>query len=402
VSPQKDCSSFDQNIAMKDLSIYFTPVQAKNNAEQLSIGALTNTYTQDFFPELKKGGIAFFYVPEFRGQNDQLVSSKHNKEHFRESLAELNFGIDWKFELYDLGDIIPGKDLKDTYFAVSNVVSELVKNQVLPVIIGGSQDLTIAQYKGYEALEQMVNICAIDHKLDLGTPDEEVHADGYLSHLLLQRPCYLFNHANIGLQAPFASKMEFELFEKLYFDVCRLGEFNADFRKAEPHLRNSDILSVDMKSVRASEIRTNDYHLPNGFYADQICQIMKYAGLSDKLTSVGIYNYIPEEQAGSLSALLAQMIWYLLDGFSQRKGDFPVGSKSHYTKFIVHLDDFKDEIVFYRSNKSERWWMEVSYPAQEGSKYERHHMVPCDREDYERAMKNEMPDLWWKTYQKLV
>jgi hypothetical protein len=33
--------------------------------------------------------------------------------------------------------------------------------------------------------------------------------------------------------------------------------------------------------------------------------------------------------------------------------------------------------------------------------YERHHMVPCDSRDYELAMQNEMPDLWWKTYQKL-
>ena len=387
---------------MKDISIYFTPLNNPVNTEELSLGTVMDSHTEGHFPELKKGGVALFYVPEFRGQRNGIQIDNAGREHFRTSLAELNFGIDWKFELYDLGNIIPGKELKDTYFAVSNVVAELVKNQILPVIIGGSQDLTIAQYKGYESLEQMVNMCAIDHRLDLGTPDEDVHADGFLSHLLLQRPCYLFNHANIGLQAPFASKMEFELFEKLYFDVCRLGEFNADFRKAEPHLRNTDLMTIDMRSIRASEIGTEDYHLPNGFYADQICQIMKYAGVSDKLTSVGIYNYFTEENPGSLSALVAQMIWYMLDGYSQRKGDFPVGSKVHYTKFIVHLDDFKDEIVFYRSNKSERWWMEVTYPAQEGSKYDRHHMVPCDKEDYERAMRNEMPDLWWKTYQKLV
>jgi hypothetical protein len=65
------------------------------------------------------------------------------------------------------------------------------------------------------------------------------------------------------------------------------------------------------------------------------------------------------------------------------------------------LDDFKDEVIFYKSNKSERWWMEVPYPPQAGSKYERHHLVPCDMQDYEQAMKNEIPNLWWKTYQKL-
>ena len=247
----------------------------------------------------------------------------------------------------------------------------------------------------------MVNLCSIDYKLDLGNPEDPISSDGFLSHLLLQRPCYLFNHSNIGLQAPFASKSELDLFDKLYFDMCRLGEFNADFKKAEPLLRNSDILSIDFKSIRASELRQAEYIYPNGFYADQICQIAKYAGISDKLTSFGVFNYDPESIPGSVSAILAQIIWYFIDGVSQRKGDFPIGSKRDYMKFTVHLDDFKDEVIFYKSNKSDRWWMEVPYPPQKGLKYERHHLVPCDMNDYERAMKNEIPDLWWKTYQKL-
>jgi hypothetical protein len=392
--------SFAQNSAMKDLSIYFQPIEFQDKFSEQKIGGNISAYTTASFPEIKKSGIAIVHVPEFRGANRD--SSSIESEKFRHFLYDLSYGIDWKFPIYDLGNILPGNELKDTFYAVSNVVSELVKHNVLPIVVGGSQDLTMALYKGYESLEQMVNLCSVDHQLDLGSPDDEIHADGYLSHLLLQRPCYLFNHANIGLQAPFAEKAAFDLFEKLYFDVCRLGEFNSDFRKAEPHLRNSDILSVDMKSIRSSELRTQDYISPNGFYADQICQITKYAGMSDKLTSVGFFNYYPEKIPSGLSFLLAQMIWYLMDGFAQRKGDFPAGSKKNYIKFTVNLDDFKDELVFYKSNKSERWWMEVSYPGNHRSKYDRHHMVPCDKDDYERAMKNEMPDLWWKTYQKLI
>lgn len=384
---------------MKDISIYFTEITNEKNYSDQKIGGVIHHYSNGTFPELRKGGIALVYVPEFRG--DLKNENEINDEVFRSFFYNLNLGIDWKMPIYDLGNILPGNNLKDTYFAVGQVVAELVKKGIVPIIIGGSQDLTVALYKGYEKLEQMVNLCCVDYQLDLGNPEEELSADGFISHLLLQRPCYLFNHANIGLQAPFASKTEFELFEKLYFDICRLGEFNSDFKKAEPHLRNSDILSIDFKSIRASELRQSGYVSPNGFYADQICQIAKYAGISDKLTAFGIFNYYPERNPGSASFLLAQIIWYFLDGVSQRKGDFPAGSKKEYIKFTVHLDDFKDEIVFYKSNKSDRWWMEVPYPSQKNSKYERHHLVPCDVNDYERAMKNEMPDLWWKTYQKL-
>ncbi len=384
---------------MKDISIYFNPVDFDQIYPEGSIGSKIEVHQEGNFPELNKGGIALLYVPEFRNGENQF-QGKTNEE-FRYQFYSLFNGLDWNFPIYDCGTILPGKEIEDTYFAVSQVTAELVKNQIIPIVIGGTQDLTYALYKGYEKLEQMINICSVDHKLDLGMPDQPITKDGYLSQLLTHRPCYLFNHSNIGCQAPLVSTLELDLFDKLYFDVCRLGEFNSDFKKAEPYLRNADILSLDLQSIRSSDFRGKHYTSPNGFYAEQICQITKYAGISDKLTSFGIFNLFPEGNQSSTDQLIAQIIWYFIDGVSQRKGDFPIGSKKEYTKFSVNLDDFQEELVFYKSNKSERWWLEVPYPPQEGVKFERHHLVPCDHMDYEKAMKNEVPNLWWRTYQKL-
>lgn len=385
---------------MKDLSIYFSPVHLEESYKPGAIGEKIKAHTTSGFPELSKPGVALIYVPEFRGSGTPAI--EHGNEMFRPYFYTLASVIDWGLELYDLGNISPGHEVKDTYFAIAQTVEELVKKKIIPLVVGGSQDLTIALYNGYAALEQMVNICTVDYKHDLGDPEDEVNSDGFISHLLLQRPCYLFNLSTIGTQAPFVPMHEADLYEKLYFDQCRLGEFNADFKKAEPHLRNADVLSLDYKSVRSSEFAGNDRFIqPNGFYADQLCQIAKYAGMSDKLTSFGVFNYFGENQRSVYSSLISQVCWYFIDGVAQRKGDFPVGSKKHYTKFTVHLDDFKDEIVFYKSNKSERWWMEVPYPLQKNAMYQRHFMVPCDEDDYQRAMKNELPDLWWKTFQKL-
>lgn len=382
---------------MQDLSIYFSPVSSEL-PRQSALGSEVDVHTEAGFPEMSTGGVAIMYVPEFR---NSPYGQPANPQ-FRERLYRLEKGPQWKVPVYDLGNILPGETVEDTYFAVGQVVTELVKKQIIPFIVGGSQDLTHAMYSGYERLEQLVNLCTVDYKLDLGVPDEPFNSDGYISHLLMKRPCYLFNHAAIGLQAPFCPASEFELFEKLYFDYCRLGEFNADFKKAEPHLRNSDILSIDFMSVRYSELADKQYSQVNGFYADQICQITRYAGISDKLTSIGVFNYLPEQSdAINVSDLVAQMIWYFLDGVNGRTGDFPIGSKKDYMRFSVHLDDFKDELIFYKSNKSDRWWMEVPYPPEAGRKFDRHHLVPCNQTDYERAMKNEIPNLWWKTYQKL-
>lgn len=379
---------------MNDISIYFQEVSDSETWKEQQLGSYI-VKNQGGFPALEKNACALIYVPEFRGSGGENASSQ---THFRKALYALHHEGTWNLPFYDLGDILPGNTLEDTYFAVSKVVAELVKHKIIPIIIGGSQDLTVAMYNGYEKLEQLVNICSVDHALDLGSPDEEIHSNGYLSQILLKRPCYLFNHANIGLQRPFASVKEFDLFEKLYFDICRLGEFNQDFTLAEPHLRNADIINIDFNSIKASET-LNPQANPNGFYAEQMCQIAKYAGISDKVTSLGIFNF--EKPSDLCDKMLAETIWYFLQGAMSRKGDFPIGSKIDYTRFTVFMEDSNREIIFFKSNKSARWWMEVPYPPQSGTKYERHHMVPCNKSDYDNAMNNEMPDLWWKTYQKL-
>ncbi|NBX81141.1 MAG: arginase [Flavobacteriales bacterium] len=380
---------------MKDISIYFTPISIEGPWSEEQIGSKIKNYSTDF-PEIEKKSCVLFSVPEFRG-NKSINSATINSD-FRTSFYNHYVGQNWNFNVVDLGEILPGNEIKDTYFAVANVVSELVKINAIPIVLGGSQDLIFSVYKGYENLEQLVNICSIDHCLDLGVTNEDINSNGYLSQILVHRPCYLFNHANIGLQIPYISPKELDLFEKLYFDICRLGEFNSDFKYAEPHLRNADIINIDFGSIKSSEVLTIK-GIPNGFYAEQICQIAKYAGVADKVSSFGIFNL--ENLNDVSSKLLAQVIWYFIDGVAMRHGDFPIGSKSDYHKFTVFAEDAKHELIFYRSNKSERWWMEVPYPPVEGKKYERHYIVPCNKSDYENALKNEIPDIWWKTYHKL-
>jgi formiminoglutamase len=380
-----------------DLSIYFSPVVIDEDWKEDQIGFKIQSYRNDF-PSLSRKGYALIFVPEFRGDNSVQIDTIL-RDDFRREFYSLNQALIWKQNFYDLGTIFPGKDLKDTIHAIKNVVSELIKIQIIPIIVGGSQDLTLAIYEAYSDLEQLVNICTIDAELDLGTPDQEVTYNAYLSQILVNRPCHLFNLANIGLQIPYAGAKEFELFEKLYFDICRLGEFNSDFKKAEPHLRNADLISLDFTSIKASELLFKAGN-PNGFYSEQICQIARYSGMSDKVTSFGIFNYHQITEVSN--KLLAQIIWYFIDGIENRVGDFPLGSKKDYLKFTVFIEESGHEIAFYKSNKSDRWWMEVPYPQKDGSKYERHHMAPCNREDYDNAMKNHIPDLWWKTYQKLV
>jgi basic membrane lipoprotein Med (substrate-binding protein (PBP1-ABC) superfamily) len=93
--------------------------------------------------------------------------------------------------------------------------------------------------------------------------------------------------------------------------------------------------------------------------------------------------------------LIAQMIWYFIEGVNFRIGEYPFGSKKNYLKYIVPIDD--DVINFYKSNKSNRWWMEIP-----DNKFKKESLIPCTYEDYVEASNQSIPNRWWKTLKKLT
>jgi formiminoglutamase len=351
------------------------------------------------FPDIEGFHIAIIGVGEERGAV-RNAGCGAAADHVREKLYELK-SADYPNKILDLGNIRLGESLNDTYAAVTMVMVDLLKEGILPVIIGGSQDLTFAQYSAYQKLEQTVNIVAVDPTFDLGSTDQPVNATTYLGKIVLHEPNFLFNFSNIGYQTYFVGHEQIELMHRLYFDAYRLGQVQNDIEEVEPVVRNADILSFDMSAVRQSDAPGNGNATPNGFYGEEACRIIRYAGMSDKLTSCGIYEINPRfDHNYQTSHLAAQMIWYLIEGFYNRKKDVPLKSKNGFVKYRVALTKDDQEIVFYKSNKSERWWMEVPYPVNK-IRYQRHHLIPCSYKDYEIAMKEEMPDRWWQALQKL-
>lgn len=325
-------------------------------------------------------------------------------DYVREKLYQLNEGS-YNTRIADLGNIKAGATVTDTYFALKTVVEELIKKDILPVIIGGGQDLTYAQYMGYENLEQRVDLVVVDSHFDLdedSAPDKiETTSISYLNKIFLHDPNYLFNFSNIGYQTYFTSQDSLRVMEKLFFDVHRLGEFSGHASAAEPVIRNATMVSFDISAIRSSDAIGNANATPNGFYAEEACQLCRYAGISDKLTSIGFYEFNPAyDNNGQTAMQLAQMVWYFFDGFYSRKKDIPLIPKSQYIIYKTSLIHDGHEVVFVKSKKTDRWWMQVPYPTG-GSKNERSHLVPCSYEDYKVAVAGDLPDLWWRTYQKL-
>ena len=382
---------------------FFTPIDDSLAAHLVSqsstcLGKKIQIHShKEGFPDLENVQIAIFGVNEDRNSQDNFGCGE-DLFIVREKFYQL-FPGKWHTNIADLGTIEKGNQVSDTYFAVKEMITFLLKNNIIPIIIGGGQDITYVNYRAYDALEQSVNITAVDSRFDLGNLEEELTSQSYLSKIIMQEPNNLFNYCNVGYQTYFNSQEEISLLDNLFFDTYRLGEAKV-LENIEPALRNADIVSIDIGAVRQSEAPANNNSSPNGFYGEEICAISRYAGISDKVSSFGIYEYNSKHDNNDQTAhLIAQMIWYFIEGVNFRVKDYPFSGKENYQKFTVLLED-DEPLLFYKSNKSGRWWMEINILS--NNKYKRHALIPCTYKDYTDATKQVIPEKWYKAMRKMV
>ena len=385
------------------LSSYFQPLNENFNRLNFQKDALGSCISANIvdetFPSFDDASIAIIGVPEYRGavENKNAIDGI---DAIREKFYRLKIHLNSR-SIIDLGNLVVGHTLNDTYAAVATVVSELLNNKIIPVIIGGSQDLTYAHYSGYKKLEQIVNLVCVDSRFDLGSPEEVCNSETYLGNIIMEQPNYLFNFSNIGYQTYFVGSSSVEIMNKLFFETYRLGQMRTNIEEAEPIVRNADFISVDISSIRNSDAPGNKNATPNGFYGEEICQIMMYAGLSDKSTGIGFYEYNPSLDINNQTAhLIAQMLWFYIEGVGNRKNETPAVSSSNYLTYRVPISEIENDIVFIKSLKSNRWWMKMPVELSK-NRYMSQHLMPCSYKDYQQACKNEVPDRWWSAFHKL-
>ena len=332
----------------------------------LSVGK--NLFFNDKNLDLSKIDIALIGLNEYRGSsNSNLNYFKSNT--FRKEFYSLYSG-DWKVNLVDLGDVINGNKLSDTYYAVQYISETLIKNNVIPFFIGGSQDLTFPIYKSYCGKGNEINLSCIDNKFDFGQIKNEFNDLSFMSKIILDEKNELNHYSNIGFQTFLNSQEEIDLLDKMQFESYRLGKVDRKIDIIEPCLRNTNIVSIDFKSIKASELNFI-HNFPNGFQSSQICTISRYAGISNRVSSIGIFDVFNNEIS---YALLSQLIWYFIEGFCLRIKEDPYSKDFKGNSYYVSIGD--QQLKFYNSDLSQKWWVELDNNSKNNT------LIPCNNKDY--------------------
>jgi len=347
-------------------------------------------------PNLKDVSFALLGIKENRNDVNYMGAEVCFDE-LRKSLYGL-FPGNWTKTIVDLGDIEIGETTADSYYAFTAVSSALLKKDIIPIIFGGSQDLLYPHYRSYDVLEKMVNVVNVDHRFDLGNADNPISNKSYVGKIIVDRPYNLFNYSVLGYQSYFNPPEEIALMDKLFFDAYRLGKVTQDITLVEPILRDADIVSLDVSAIKSSELSYQYSSSPNGFDSREICAIARYAGISNKVTSFGLYELKDYAKAESAATLIAQIVWYFIEGVNFRVEDQDFSNEKSFMTYKVPVDD--EILIFKKSNKTGRWWIELPFISNVNNKLKRHTLLPCTYGEYLSATNQEIPERWYKARRK--
>lgn len=389
---------------MVSLQDYFDPVSLEKpeyehmEAKDCLLSQLTINTANNPIKSTKDFSLALIGVPEDR--NSPNIGTATGPDEIRKQLYRLS-RIPTKLAICDLGNLKTGSSYSDTYFGLRDVLFYLLKENTLPLIIGGSNDLLTGAFKALTDARIQFNFTAVDARLDYLPGKEKFDSHSYLNSLFSAKKYSLGHFASVGHQAYLTSGRLLEELEKEMYTFHRLGEIREQLKLAEPVFRDSQLIAFDMHAVKQTDSPGHFNASPNGFYSEEICLLARYAGLSDALKIFGLFEVNPPaDPLGISSKLAAQVIWFFTEGWSRRQTENPEkdpNQNGRFTRYLVHIRKANEEITFIKSNETSRWWMEVPLMAEKGMKK----YFACTYEDYLLATHQEIPDRWLKAFKRI-
>jgi len=387
---------------MVDLNDYFNPVSIEGPDFEYLTGQAGFPHNISIHTEnnplkdISRFKIALIGVPE--GRNSPNGGSLKGPDKIREQLYRLA-KIPGKSKIIDLGNMKQGSTFNDTIAGLTDILSFLISENLFPVIIGGSSAIIPALDRAVSQSVRRYTLTAVDSRIDFSSERKEPDSFNYLNAILSNHKSTFSHYINIGYQTYLNDQQIINRFLKRQSELIRIGDVRQAIYLTEPLFRDSDVAIFDISAVRQSDAPGTISTSPNGFYGEEICLLSRYAGISDKLKVFGLFDVNPDyDIRNQTTGLAAQILWFFLEGFSQKQYETPVLNVSNSGRFIkyhVRITDLEDDLIFVKSSLTDRWWIELP------SENDQNFYVACSHEDYLKANRNEVPERWVQAVARL-
>jgi len=198
-------------------------------------------------------------------------------------------------------------------------VYELVRREILPIVIGGGHDIAFPDYLGFAQNFKDRAVLNIDTHLDVrdaqqansGTPFRQILECEYKPDKLIEAG--IQNYANSIYHFEYAKKSGAKIFT---LDEIKENGIDSVLDLIHPDLKNYAVhLSFDMDSVRGADAPGVSAVYPDGLSAEEALKIALYCGLNLNVKVLDIAEVNPEfDVDGKTSRLASHFIMNFLTG----------------------------------------------------------------------------------------
>ncbi len=374
-----------------ELFQYLDPYLQKAHYEEFTFGSHIKRFSELAFhlPDIRAGIIGIpFCNSEFN------LGSHQAPDLIREELYQLTWHKN-EYGIADFGNIKPGQNLSDTHHAISFVIHQMVSQNIIPVIIGGDVGNMLPVVNGFYNHLPEISITGICPDIAV-TGDENKQT--YFEKLILLNNPEIKDYHILGYQNYYITPQHLDFIHQLGFNAVRLGNLRSNIADAEPYMRDTDLISFQIGSVKTADAPGYVRVTPNGFQSDEICQLARFSGSGSKISAWALWDVNPVYDKNRLTlALSAQIIWHFLEALSNRVIEFPSADTSLFANYHVSSELHDYAIRFFRSLRTDRWWAEINFNNQTST-----HYIPCTYDDYRLTCNNEIPEKFWKFFQKFI
>lgn len=341
--------------------------------------------------------IAIIAVPE-QGSSEKPYQSAQKIRENLYLLKQITAGL----HLADFGNLKMGPSFNETMFALKEFCSLLSSQGTRVIALGPDKRFTLGLYKAMCDFEGGINVTIVDSHIPFSVYSDDIQTNNYIDQILDQKENKIYNLSFLGYQSYFVDQRQIAKISECNYEHYRLGYIRSCMEEIEPVFRDSDVASFDLGAIRLIDAPGQKKGSPNGLYTEEACQLARYAGISDRLRFFALFGYDASMDTNTeVTAMLsAQIIWYFIEGHSNRKKEIPQGDSQEFNKYLIPIDEFGFPIVFYKSNKSDRWWLEIDSSTKQGEEAQKI-IVACSESDYKKASRNEVPNRWWSNFKKI-
>lgn len=319
--------------------------------------------------ELHPGGVALIFASDFRGAG--LGGGLCNFSTIRENLYRLSCA-DFEIPISDLGDLRTGQSSEDTHYILQEVLLTCIRQKALPVIVGGSEDLSYPLCKAVCSIREETSYTHISSKVSLKAEDGMLSSGNFFHRILGGKEFSLKNVHLLGLQSYLNDWESVALLADIGVDAVRLSEMAGSPERCEPYFRRADLVTISCDAVESFCGEFSIHPQVNGLGRREVCAYMKEAGLSENLKAAGVFNFNFFSENTLNHQLLAQMIWHLIEGINIRRTH---PQEKNFETYYVLVGD--NEYAFHKEVFSGLWYF--------GNSMDEGQWLPCSRMDFEDA-----------------